>query len=140
MNIIHIDTQNIDVLKDFIRNIGVASSSFRYFNSREAEVIKNHLITILILDDKKPIAYGHLDVEDGVTWLGICVLPGFQGKGYSKIIMEELILFGKKSNLKTIFLTVDKDNFKAINLYEKFNFSQEFENDILKKFVLNLHQ
>ncbi len=140
MNIIHIDTQNIDVLKDFIRNIGVTSSSFRYYNSREVEVIKNHLITILLLDNLKPVAYGHLDVEDGITWLGICVLTNFQGRGYSKIIMEELILWGIKLNLQTIFLTVDKDNLKAINLYERYNFSQEFENEHLKRFVLNLHQ
>ena len=130
MDVVPVNKSNIQLLEYFIENMGEASSAFRYYNSRPIDIIDNHLITLLIVEKKQPVAYGHLDAENGIVWLGICVLPDFYNKGYGKIMMKELIASGKKLNLEKICLTVDKDNGNAINLYEKFGFrkDQEFEN------------
>jgi len=125
MAIVSIKEDNIHLLKDFIENMGTASKSFRYYNSRSIEVIKNHLATLLIVENDKPIAYGHLDTEDNVVWLGVCVLPAFLGKGHGNNMMSELLKTAKKMHVLKIQLTVDKDNKTAISLYEKFNFKKE---------------
>lgn len=127
MEIVDVTLNNADLLKTFVQNLGTASESFRYFNSRSIEVIKSHLATFLILEENKPVAYGHLDVEDETVWLGICVLPGCQNKGYGKMIMSELVNAGKRLQLSRIKLAVDKSNITAINLYEKFHFQKEKE-------------
>jgi len=129
---------NIDFLKEFISKIGIETKSFRYYNSRPLSVIKNHLATLLFIDDEKPIAYGHLDREKENIWLGICVLHEFSGKGYGEKMMNELIKIAKKLNILQIVLTVDKDNFVAINLYEKMNFFKIGEDACYYKYQYNL--
>lgn len=121
--IIKVDTSNINLLQDFINNLGGASNTFRYFEKRNIHVIKNHLLTILLECNNKVIGYGHLDKENDKVWLGIAVLPDYKGMGYGKIIMSNLINFAKNIKLKNIYLSVDKNNTPAISLYEKFNFA-----------------
>lgn len=125
MEIVRVNNNNIHLLRVFITNMGLASATFRYFNSRPVSVIQNHLVTLLIIDNNQPIAYGHLDVENDLVWLGICVLPGFHDNGFGKIMMEELIDAAIKLKLSRINLRVDSDNKNAIVLYEKFNFKQQ---------------
>lgn len=86
---------------------------FRYFDSRDAIHLDNHFYHF-ILKDPDPVGYGHLDYEERKMWLGMCVLDSFVGRGYGKIILENLI--DNRQN-HSLHLTVDKDNFKAINLY-----------------------
>ena len=136
MNMVSVRQDNIHLLKDFIENMGTASKSFRYYNSRTTDVIKNHLTTLLIIENDKPVAYGHLDSEDNVVWLGVCILPSFSGKGYGNNMMSELLKRAKKMHVLKIQLTVDRDNKTAIVLYEKFNFKKEreFENNFQYSF------
>lgn len=61
--IIHIKQNNIALLKQFISNMDSSSNTFRYFENRKISCIKKHLLTVLILKDEEPVAYGHLDVE-----------------------------------------------------------------------------
>jgi len=140
MNIVYIDETKMGILKEFVRNLGDASISFRYFNSRSIETVNNHLITLLILNEDKPIAYGHLELEDEITWLGICVLPEFQGRGYSDIIMIELIQYAKSVNIQNIFLAVDNSNFRAINLYKKYNFTEEHIFEHFTRYILKIRE
>ena len=80
---------------------------------------------------------GHLDLEDDIVWLGICVenLP-YQGKGYGNKMMEKLM----NSTTKPIQLSVDKENKRAISLYEKlgFNIFNEGESIFYMKHDTNL--
>ncbi|CAN5337411.1 hypothetical protein BH11BAC5_BH11BAC5_30060 [soil metagenome] len=124
MNFVTVTKENQHLLKTFIENIGEASKTFRYFNRRPVGVIKNHLATLLILENENPITYGHLDIENNIVWLGICVLPQFSGKGYGSKMIDALISAGRKFQIDCIELTVDKDNKSAIKLYEKFNFKK----------------
>ena len=131
---------NIDLLKDFILKIGTNAKLFRYYNSRPISIIKNHLVTLLLIDGEKTIAYGHLDKEKENIWLGICVLPEYTSSGYGKKMMDALLEEGKKLNLSQIVLTVDKDNCNAISLYEKMRFYKVEENDYYYKYRYNLER
>lgn len=135
MNIISITNKNVNLLKKFIELND--SKNFRYFNSRNVNVIKNHIVTLLVIDDNDIIGYGHLDFEKYI-WLGICVLKKFRGKGYGKLIIKKLIEVANKKNIENIFLTVDKENIPAINLYKKFDFKIINEYDKYYKMCKNM--
>lgn len=61
-------------------------------------------------------------VLDEAELYEIAIKQEYQGKGYSKYLMEYFLLFCKDKNIKTIFLEVNTINNKAISLYEKFGF------------------
>jgi ribosomal protein S18 acetylase RimI-like enzyme len=122
--IIKVDKNNINLLVNFIANLGEAANTFRYFNTRAVDVIADHLVTLLLLQDDVPAGYAHLDPEDQKTWLGICILPQYSGMGLGNLMMIHLLEKAKLLNIKSIELTVDKVNLPAIKLYEKFNFKK----------------
>jgi ribosomal protein S18 acetylase RimI-like enzyme len=97
--------------------------SFRYFKSRNSECMKNHVVTLLYIDNYKPVAYGHLDKDDNTIWLGICVLPSHQKKGIGSQLMKQLLDKAQEKNINTIHLTVDKINTVATKIYKKFGFN-----------------
>ena len=107
-----------ELLNEFLKSSH--SEHFRYFNTRPTSIIKNHKLTLIGLVNNIPIAYGHIDYET-YNWLGICVLDGYQGKGYGKKMMNELIGYADVAGLE-LYLSVDIDNINAINLYSKYNF------------------
>lgn len=119
MEIIEVNKSNISLLKDFTNNI--LPNSFRYFNKRDINIIENHILTVLLLLDNKPIGYGHIDFDEKY-WFGICILEGYQGKGYGKKIMDYIFNHNIIKNLNEIYLSVDKSNKIAIKLYEKYGF------------------
>lgn len=121
--ILEVNAGNIEALSSFIQELRDEQNSFRYFKKRDLSVIKNHVLTILLLDSKKPIGYGHLDQENEIVWLGIVVKKNYQGKGLSKIIMNVLLRKAEEKGLKSIRLSVDNDNDKAIGLYKRFGFT-----------------
>jgi GNAT superfamily N-acetyltransferase len=130
MRIIKINNNNINLLTDFISNLGESSKTFRYFNTRNVTVIENHLVTIMLTDEEgKPYSYGHLEPFDERIWLGICVTHQYIGKGFGKVILNELIKIAKEKKVEVISLSVDKDNISAINLYEKNNFIRTNEHN-----------
>ena len=136
--IVSVNKENIHLLVSFIDQIGVSSDTFRYFNTRTVDVINNHLVTLLILIDNQPVAYGHLEPENNVIWLGICVLPENAGKGFGKLMMNSLIKRAVELKIPVIDLTVDKTNVSAINLYEQFAFSKYSEAALYYRYQLSL--
>ena len=122
MKFIQVKYPDVKLLEQFIAEAGTSLRSFRYFQKRPIEVIKNHVCTFLLLDEEKPVAYGHLDNEEGVTWLGIAVSEKQVGQGLGIMMMNQLISFAKLNGVKEIKLSVDNDNAAAIKLYEKLGF------------------
>lgn len=106
-----------DISFSYIKNISDSNKSlkksFRYFDSRDESCFDNHFYHF-VLNDPEPVGYGHLDYDDDRMWLGMCVFDSYVGKGYGKLIFKTLI--DRREN-HSLHLTVDKDNFKAINLY-----------------------
>ena len=121
-NIVEITENNNNLLQDFISN-NKLPNTFRYFNKRTIDVIKNHLITIILLDNELPVGYAHIDFDDNKYWFGICILEKYQGMGNGKKMMEYIFNNEKIKNIENIYLTVDKININAINLYKKFKFN-----------------
>jgi len=106
----------------FLQFAGSSLKHFRYFQSRPLEVLENHLVTVHAYFEGLPIGYGHLDLENGLTWLGIAVSEKFKGKRIGLLIMNELISYAEKNKVKEINLSVDNDNKAARKLYEKLGF------------------
>ena len=91
--------------------------SFRYFKNRVFEdAIKTHVVTLMY----STYGYAHvdLDVKSGRHYLGICILPEYQGNGAGKRLLNLLL----KLYTGDIYLTVDKDNARAITLYDTYEF------------------
>lgn len=130
ISIIQVTESNKELLDSFITN-SIFPNTFRYFNKRTSDVIKNHLITILLMDLNLsiPIGYAHIDFDDNKYWFGICILENYQNKGYGKEIMTYIFNQEKIKQLDQIYLTVDKINAAAIHLYKKFNFHVIHETD-----------
>jgi ribosomal protein S18 acetylase RimI-like enzyme len=124
MKIVRIDESGLGLLRRFVSLIGASGSSFRYFSSRPAESISNHVVTLLALDDAgTPVCYGHLDRDKDVVWLGICVAEGHTGQGLGSKMLAVLLDSGDKAGIEEIKLSVDNNNVPAIRLYEKNGFS-----------------
>lgn len=122
MDFIKIELNNVFLLNEFISSIGSASSTFRYFENRKLDAIHNHHRTLLLAQDSNLVAYGHLDLDDNITWMGICVLPLYQNKGYGKIMVEKLIIEAKILNLGKIHAAVDNVNKNSIKMFLHFGF------------------
>jgi len=120
MKFLRINDKNISYLNKFIKNMGNSSKGFRYYSKRNPHMaIGNHILTFLLMDDDA-VGYGHLDKEEEKVWLGICVKEGCQGKGYGREIMKRLTGY----HTGDIYLSVDKDNEAAVNLYKLFSFEK----------------
>jgi ribosomal protein S18 acetylase RimI-like enzyme len=118
--VVEINENNNNLIKDFLNNS--IPSTFRYFNKRTVDVIKNHIVTLILIVDNLPVGYAHIDYDDNKYWFGICILDKYQGNGYGKKMMKYIFNHDKIKNIGKIHLTVDKINDIAINLYKKFDF------------------
>jgi len=132
IKIIKNTNQDIQLLALFLNDAGKSLNTFRYYSKRPLEIILNHIYTILILNELKiPVGYGHLDPQGDFVWLGICVSEKQIGKGLGKMIMSNLTKKADSSGISELILQVDKQNVKAVSLYQKFNFKISDEKDEL---------
>lgn len=116
----------------FLKYIGSSAYTFTYFQKRPIDTIRGHIVTLLGVEDTetaKPICYGHLEKENNIVWLGICVIESQKGKGYGKQMMAELIEKAKEKSIKNIRLSVHKTNQSAISLYQKYGFNKISETE-----------
>jgi RimJ/RimL family protein N-acetyltransferase len=155
LQLVQVKYPDVKLLQQFINEAGTSLQSFRYFQKRPMDVIKNHLCTFLLLDEEKPVAYGHLDVSDEATiashcdskeeglktektiWLGIAVSENYTGKGLGLIMMNQLISFAKNNKVKQIKLSVDNNNEAAISLYKKLGFVLREKKEVFAFYTLN---
>jgi ribosomal protein S18 acetylase RimI-like enzyme len=79
----------------------------------------------LVMDDTKTgelIATSWMSTDGRRLYLHhFGVSPNYQGKGFSKPLLEKSLDFARSTGLQ-IKLEVQKNNIKAINLYEKYGF------------------
>ena len=144
MSVIKIDEKNIFLVEKFIKELkkNEASKTFRYFSKRTIDVLRNHVLTLILKEDKEDknndaiIGYAHLDKENEENeeniWFGVCVLDKYQGKGYGKILIEKVLKEAKAKEIKNIKLSVDEGNSKAYLMYKKYGFEVvRKKNDII---------
>ncbi len=139
MTFIKINIEDAKLLEQFILLAGDSLQKFRYFNSRPLDCIQNHICTYILSENKIPVAYGHLDKEEGTIWLGIAVIANAKGKGYGKHMMQKLITSAKEQNIEMIKLSVDNDNLNAITLYKNFGFKLLEEKKQFSFYTLQLN-
>jgi len=137
IDIIEINHSNINLLIDFLDN--PLPSSFRYFEKRTIDTIKNHVLTLLLIKDGIPIGYSHIDYDNTSNkyWFGICILPSHHNKGYGDFLMNNILTKSKTKQINTIYLTVDNENTYAIKLYIKHNFNEINKNEKFTTMILN---
>jgi len=124
-----VDDSNKYLINDFCQSAKSSLDTFRYFNTRTPEAIKNHLVTYVLLSDNNPVGYGHLDLEQDTVWLGVCIIQSYTGKGYGMLMMDSLISFAYNNHIKEINLSVDRTNIVALTMYEKLGFLKTHENE-----------
>lgn len=115
----------------FDYNCGSSSESFTYFKKRTYEVIKNHIVTLLLYENNQPIGYSHLDKDGDNIWFGICVGEHYKGKGLGRQLMLATLKEADKQKISPILLTVYRDNIQAIKLYENLGFKVYKQNDMI---------
>jgi RimJ/RimL family protein N-acetyltransferase len=120
-------THDSALVERFIETAGKSLETFRYFSTRPTSVIANHLITLVGTEGGVPVAYGHLDPENGCTWLGVCVAEKWVGTGKGAEVVSSLLGFSDAGGL-LVSLTVDEDNLRARKLYEKLGFVLKRQN------------
>ena len=135
----HIQEENIDLVKNFLLELGKGVESFRYFEKRPVEIVLGHLLAVVLTDEaNNPVAYGHLDREGGNLWLGVAVAEKAQGLGLGKKMMDYLINYARSKKERSIKLTVDKTNVRAIKLYELYNFVCIAEKEVYYQYQYQL--
>ena len=136
MKLVSITYKDKPLIESFIKRLGDSAITFRYFQNRSLDCLKQHLVTYFLIDEECPVAYGHLDKEGNYIWLGLCVIEERKKQGLGKKMLNHLINFAKQNNISNIHLSVDKNNIQAQNLYTKFNFVKIQENT--SSIIMNL--
>lgn len=65
-------------------------------------------------------------VLDEAELYEIAIATEYQGKGYARLLMDFFVDVCNKKKIRTIFLEVNKNNSKAISLYNKFGFVEYY--------------
>ncbi|MFW5920187.1 MAG: GNAT family N-acetyltransferase, partial [Halanaeroarchaeum sp.] len=72
--------------------------------------------------------------DEGAYELAIFVLQDYQGVGIGEELLERLLGFGQRQGITCVWLTVERWNRPAINLYKKVGFettdAQSFEHEM----------
>lgn len=107
----------------------------KIYGEKELEtVIKSGAQTFVILHDRSGpqgfASYGLRPEDSKICKLHkLYVLPGNQGKGYGKSLIDEVKLRAKNLNAHAIELNVNRHN-PAIKFYEKIGFAKIKEEDV----------
>ena len=126
LDFIKVRSENeVFLLQSFLTKAGKSLETFRYFNKRSFEVVKEHSYTVILKKGDELLGYGHLDKEDTKHWLGICITEAYLGLGYGKILLHHLVEKAKELKIKELCLSVDTNNLSAKKLYKQFNFCLE---------------
>ena len=98
--------------------------TFRYYQKRSIEAVKNHILTLLDIEDNTVRGYAHIDYDDSQQrhFLGICVLPPYQKNKIGSLLLQTVLEHVDKFRIH-LYLTVDKENIIARKMYEKYGFT-----------------
>ena len=85
--------------------------------------ISNDGYEYYILFDKKPLGYIAIKKEETRLFLSkLYILKEERGKGYSRLVFDFLYEYTLRNNLKSIYLTVNKENESSISVYNHIGF------------------
>ena len=85
----------------------------------------NSYVIVAKVDENTIVGFAGLKVIlDEADIMNIVVKKDFRHNGIGSILLDDLINYSKKLNLKTITLEVNENNLSAIRLYDKFSFDK----------------
>jgi ribosomal protein S18 acetylase RimI-like enzyme len=104
----------------------------------ETEVEKG-IIWKIFIENGKPIGYlSYTMINTKCKLYKIYIHPHSQKKGYGTIGLNEVKNFAMASDAKEIVLNVNRDNINSLNLYLKYGFKiEKDENNKMGDFFLN---
>ena len=117
---------HVKIVKEFVDRI--SSSSFRYFQSREIDVLQNHVVTLILREKNtlETIGYSHIDYDrtNSKYWFGIFVDERYRNLKVGQQLLNLILNHPNVivSSISKIFLSVDSDNSRAIHIYKKYGF------------------
>lgn len=135
---VQLHSGNYEHLHLFLKDAGDSLDSFRYFDKRPISIVLNHLYCGLFFIEGEAVAYGHLEKESEIVWLGIAVKANLKGQGLGKKMIEHLVQKARELKLKRVRLSVDNENISAIFLYKKYNFELLEKKDTISFYELKL--
>lgn len=113
-------------------------SNFRYFTNRSLKVVSQHIVTVIATQNSIPVGYGHIDRENNINWVGICVIESHQHQGIGRYILDFLHKTSKTLSVPLLQLAVDKVNTPAFRLYSEFGYFVHSKNEhyyIMRKHI-----
>ena len=113
-------------LVDGVYEVELSCFSHPWEKKSFVDEVNNPLARYFVLiSDNEVIGYAglwHIIDEGHIT--NIAIKKDFQGKGFSNLLMDELIKYKSENKLSFLTLEVRESNVKARNLYEKFDFKE----------------
>lgn len=106
-----------------------------------SQLINNTQTYLLLMEDKMPVAfaaYSPREEDPEIYKLHkLYCLPQTQGRGYGKILIDEVAKNTAEAGKKTLDLNVNRNN-KAKTFYEKMGFHVAYEEDVaIGKYFMN---
>ena len=118
------DTANIvwhEAFKNIITlaQIEYMIEKFQSFNAVYEAINKNNYLYYLIKDDNIVMGYTGLHEEDGKLFLSkLYILKEYRGKQIASKAFDFIENLAKNKNLKSVWLTVNRNNNHAIEVYK----------------------
>ena len=118
----------IKVFTEYVDNVFIEIEKLfpQIYKNRsiKQEFVDNPFSKYLVLfDNTKVIGFLHINhMYEHCEIVNINILDSYQGKGYSKLLMDELIKYKDENHTENITLEVNKENTIAINLYKSYGF------------------
>lgn len=109
-------------ISDFLGNLVEGKKYFRYFNTRHVSVASKHIVCLLIEVNGAKVGYGHIDLCDGVYWVGIAIADSNTGLGLGSLLMSKIIDCAIERRIPQLDLKVDLENQTAIKMYKNNGF------------------
>jgi GNAT superfamily N-acetyltransferase len=111
-----------------------------YSHESIAQELQDNVQWVIIESDTDPIGFLSFTASDMTVKLNKLYLKAdTHGKGFGKAGLNYVIDYAKVNGFKEVFLTVNKNNAKAIKAYEKrgFKLTESVVNDIGGGFVMD---
>lgn len=84
-------------------------------------------LAIFIELNNRVIGYGQIVFNrDMYTVVNFGIISEYRGRGYGKLLLNRLINFSKKKDIKTLYIRVDENNTNARKLYEWAGFEEKY--------------
>ena len=118
-----ISEMNLQDLEDIKDCLLTDFDDFWNYNILSNELNSSNSIYLVAKINDEIIGFAGITlILDEAEINNIVIKKVFRKKGYSKILLQNLIDLSKKQNIKKINLEVNIENIIAINLYHSFNF------------------